>query len=269
MVNKNKTVLITGCSTGIGRATADFFRAQDGWNVVETARNPRVAGLSTSALKLDVTDPDSIAAAFAAAVAMYGRVDVVVNNAGYGFVGVFEAMTYEQITRQIQTNVVGLMEVSRQAVKQFRTQGGGTLINVSSVVGKIAVPLYSAYCASKFAVEGFSEALQFELSAINSRVKVVEPGTTLTDFFGRSSDQPEEGSVPQEYKPLVSALDGQRKTALKLGVAPLQVARVIHKAATDESARLRYTVGIQNSSIMAFRKLAPDAVYRGIVKQFL
>lgn len=262
-----KTVIITGCSAGIGRATVEYFRAQGGWNVVETARNPAAAGLSSNALTLDVTDPASIASALAAAVAKYGRLDAVVNNAGYGLVGVFESMSYEQIHRQIQTNVVGLMEVSRQAIKQFRAQGGGgTLINVSSVVGKIAVPLYSVYCATKFAVEGFSEALQFEMSAINSRVKVVEPGTTLTDFFGRSSDTVDPALVPAEYKSLTDTMDGQKGKMMKMGAKPIEVARVIFKAANDQSSRLRYTVGFQNSSVVAFRKMAPDAVYRGIVK---
>src|SRR5215216_677679 len=183
----SKTILITGASTGIGKATALLFQ-QRGWKVAATMRSPEKAddlkGLNNLAcIRLDVTDISSIRQAITDVISQFGSIDAVVNNAGYGMVGPFEASTVEQVERQFATNVFGLMNVTRELLPHFRARGAGTFINISSMGGRITFPLYSVYHATKWAVEGFSESLQFELRQLNIKVKIVEPGPIKTDFY--------------------------------------------------------------------------------------
>ena len=185
-----KTVLITGTSSGIGKATVLEF-AQMGWNVIATQRNPeneldfkKLPNVKLYAL--DVTNLDSIQQAIVQASRDFGKIDVVVNNAGYGVDGAFEAMSDDIIEKQFNTNVFGLMRVTREAIKAMRPSGGGTIIQISSMGGKITFPLYSIYHATKFAVEGFTESLHYELAQFNIKMKLIEPGPIVTDFYGRS-----------------------------------------------------------------------------------
>ena len=171
-----KTALITGTSTGIGRATALYFQ-QRGWNVVATMRTPaketelgQLPGVALIAL--DVTKPDSIRQGLQAAIAKFGKLDAVVNNAGYALNGPFEAYTQEQIRRQFETNVFGLMEVCRQVLPHFRQNKAGVLVNVASMGGRLTFPLYSSYHSTKWAVEGFSESLHYELRPLGIAVKI-------------------------------------------------------------------------------------------------
>ena len=169
-----RTVFITGASAGIGRATARLFR-EKGWNVLAAMRAPEEAGPAglegVARLRLDVTDGESIRRAVEEAVGRCGAMDVLVNNAGYGLVGPFEASTPEQVGRQLATNVTGVMDVTRAVLPHFRRRGGGTLINLASMSGRTAFPLYSVYHATKWAVEGFSESLQFELRPFGIAVR--------------------------------------------------------------------------------------------------
>lgn len=188
-----KTVLITGASSGIGLATALNFQKQ-GWNVSATMRNPSAQNTLASlpnviCPQLDVTQPDTITHAIETTLDHFGKIDVLVNNAGYALMGAFETNDAEQVKRQFDTNVFGLMEVCRQILPHFRRYRAGLIINVASMVGRIPLPLYSVYNASKHAVEGFTEGLVYELDAFNIRVKLIEPGAVITDFFGRSSDR--------------------------------------------------------------------------------
>ncbi len=165
----SKTVFITGASSGIGRAAAEYF-AQQGWNVAATMRNPDKETELNQLPKvrlytLDVTDTATIDAALAAARQDFGRIDVVVNNAGYGVDGVFEAMSDDVIFRQFNTNVFGLMRVTRAVIPIMREQRGGTIVQISSMGGQVAFPLYSIYHGTKWAVEGFSESLHWNPSA--------------------------------------------------------------------------------------------------------
>ena len=146
----------------------------------------KIADLET--FRLDVTDVDSIKSAIDETLEKFGRIDAVVNNAGYGLVGAFEAATQEQIEKQFQTNVFGLMNVCREILPYFREQKRGTIVNVASVGGRITFPFYSLYHATKWAVEGFRESLQYELEQFNIRVKIIEPGPIKTDFYDRSQD---------------------------------------------------------------------------------
>src|SRR6476661_411762 len=188
----NKVVLITGASSGIGKETVKLFQTKD-WKVAATMRSPEKAEdlqriADVECIRLDVTDTDSIKSAIQTTLEKFGRIDAVVNNAGYGLVGAFEAATPEQIEKQFQTNVFGLMNVCREILPYFREQKRGYIVNVASVGGRMTFPFYSLYNSTKWAVEGFSESLQYELEQFNIRVKIIEPGPLNTDFYDRSQD---------------------------------------------------------------------------------
>lgn len=271
-LNSKKTVLITGASTGIGRAAARYF-ANEGWNVVATMRSPEKEKefLSDSrilCLPLDVTKPETIARAFETAQAQFGALDVVVNNAGYGLIGPFEATSREQIQRQFDTNVFGLMEVTRAALPLLRARGQGVLVNVASMGGRLTVPLYSSYHATKWAVEGFTESLQFELAEHGVRVRLVEPGAIKTDFYERSADTAQ-GSEIEAYGAFTEKVKARMNAAGAQGATPEAVARVIYRAATSTSRKLRYPVGSDARVLLCLRRFLPDSWFSGIVRRAL
>ncbi|MEL7224001.1 MAG: SDR family oxidoreductase, partial [Cyanobacteria bacterium J06576_12] len=182
-----KTVLITGASSGIGEASAKYF-LQKGWNVSATMRSPQKAGHWTNhrsvvCPSLDVTEPDSIRAAIQLTREHFGRIDALVNNAGYALMGALEDITTEQLERQFQTNFVGLVSTIQAVLPLMREQRDRTIINVASIGGRLAFPLASSYHATKWAVEGLSEALRYELQGFNIRVKIIEPGGIKTNFI--------------------------------------------------------------------------------------
>ena len=264
-----KTVLITGASTGIGLATAKLFQ-QRGWNVVATMRSPEKASdlmilNNTLCLRLDVTDSDSIAQAVTAALEKFSTIDVLINNAGYALLGVFEACTPEQIERQFATNVFGLMTVTRAVLPHFREQRSGTIINIASIGGKMAFPLYSLYHSTKWAVEGFSESLQYELEPFNIRVRVIEPGPIKTDFYGRSTDPATRPGLTA-YDEFAAKVTAKLKQAGNNGSPPEVTAQVIYQAAVDPSQRLRYPAGGNAGLLLLLRKLLPDRMFSTIVR---
>jgi short-subunit dehydrogenase len=171
-----KTVLITGTSSGIGSASVRLF-ANRGWNVVATARNVNTAS-NLSALtdvlvtRLDVQDPQSIQKAIEAGIGRFGAIEALVNNAGFGLYGLFESTSREKIQEQFDVNVFGVMEVTRAILPHFRKNKRGLIINVSSAGGIVTLPLMSVYLSTKFAIEGFSESLAYELSSQNIVVKL-------------------------------------------------------------------------------------------------
>ena len=169
-----QTVLITGSSSGIGRAAAELFQEQ-GWQVAAIMRSPSKAGDLEGrdgllVFRLDVTDQDTIDQAIAAAIERFGSIDVVVNNAGYAAFGPFEAASEEQIQRQFDTNIYGVLRVIRTALPHLRKQRSGTLINISSIGGRVGIPLNTLYHATKFALEGFTESLHYELEPFGVKV---------------------------------------------------------------------------------------------------
>jgi NAD(P)-dependent dehydrogenase (short-subunit alcohol dehydrogenase family) len=256
-----KTVLITGCSSGYGRATALHFHEQ-GWNVVATMRTPSAA-LSESerlrVLPLDVTDPSSVDAAIRGAVQRFGGLDAVVNNAGIGLLSAFEATPETTIRELFETNVFGVMAVTRAVVPHFRERRAGLVINVTSSVGILPMPLVSAYTASKFAIEGFTESLAYELSAFGVRAKIVEPGYGPTTAFTANGMPRMEGLLPEPYaayaEQLMSGQFGGKTTS------ELDVARAVWLAATDDTARLRYAAGADAEDLAAMRRALPGEDY--------
>jgi NAD(P)-dependent dehydrogenase (short-subunit alcohol dehydrogenase family) len=265
-----RTVLITGSSTGIGRATATRFQSE-GWNVVATMRSPE-DGADLAALpqvlvtRLDVTDSDSIAQAVSAATEAFGGIDVLVNNAGFGAYGPLEVTSMDMIRRQFDTNVVGLLEVSKAVLPIMRVHGHGVIVNISSVGGRMTFPLGSLYHGSKFAVEGISEALVYELAPLGIRVKVIEPGFIDTDFAGRSfalSVDPEGGP----YAPTVTAVLTAFGAAQENGIgAASDVASAILAAATDDTDQLRYIVGDDAIATLGARHDMDDIAFTTMIR---
>ncbi len=266
-----QTILITGASTGIGKVTAKHFQAQ-GWNVVATMRNP-AAGEELAALDnvlvtaLDVTDSASITAAVEATLEKFGAIDVLLNNAGYGAYGPLEAFDMDGIKRQFDTNVIGLLEVTKAVLPHMRSAGTGTIINISSIGGQMTFPLGTLYHGTKFAVEGLSESLHFELDAAGIKVKLVQPGMIATDFGGRSFDFRNDESLT-EYQPVVQRLFaawGSEEMTARAS-KPEVVAEVIWNAATDGTNTLRYRAGADAVELLDNRKALDDETFIGGLK---
>jgi len=255
----NKTVFITGASSGIGKATAHYF-AQNGWNVAATMRSPEKETelpklTNVKLFQLDVTDNESITNAIESAVNQFGKIDVLVNNAGYGADGVFEAMSDEVIENQFNTNVFGLMRVTRAIIPHMRANKAGT----------ITFPLFSIYHATKFAVEGFTESLQYELKPFNIKLKLIEPGTIKTEFYGKGRVAITGSNLP-EYKEFVEKCEKISQAPAKNGITPDKVAVSIFKAATGNSNKLRYPSGKPAPLLLWLRKRLPESWFFAMVR---
>ena len=236
-----KTVLITGCSSGYGLEIARHFHAQ-GWHVVATMRTPREDVLPRSnrlrVLALDVTKPESIAAAIAAC----GPIDVLVNNAGIGVIGAFEATSMSTVREVFETNTFGVMMMTQAVLPQFRERKSGVIVNVTSSVTLARMPLAAAYTASKAAIEGFTGSLAFELEYFNIHAKLVEPGYGPTTRFTSNGEARMAGLIPEAYAPFATpifAAFGQPTAVTNES----DVAEVVWRAANDVSGQLRFPAG--------------------------
>ncbi len=267
-----ETVLITGASSGIGLATARTF-AERGWTVAATMRKPETSELAGAlhdrikTFRLDVTDARSVASAVAEIRGAFGRIDALVNNAGYGLIGLFEEMGEEQVRRQIDTNILGVMNVTRAVLPVMRQQKAGRIINVASVAGRLSLPLYTLYCTSKWAVEGFSEALAFEVAQHGIQVKIIEPGAIKSEFFGRSLDVPANPRV-RDYGLWEERVFANIKARCVDAPGPEVVAESIYRAATERpNWRMRYK---PNGRLMLLgRALLPAELYNRYVRFML
>lgn len=269
--NSVKSVFITGASSGIGKATAKYF-AQNGWNVAATMRRPELETElndmeNVLLARCDVTQPDTIRRAVAEAADAFGGIDVLVNNAGYDAAGALEAAEEEQIRRQLDTNLLGTILVTKAVLPYLREGKHGVIVNLSSVAGKLTLPLHTLYHAAKWGVEGFSESLQYELQPFGIRVKIIEPGAIRTDFYTRSMTVMESETLP-DYRKMTEAVLGKLVNAGKNGSDPETVAKCIYHAATAKSKKLRYTVG-RGGAAAVLRPLIPTALYRWIVNVFM
>ncbi len=236
-----KTVLITGCSSGYGLETARHFHAQ-GWNVVATMRAPREGVLPRSdrlrLVALDVTRPDSIAAALEAS----GPIDVLVNNAGIGLMGAFEATPMTTVREVFETNTFGVMAMTQAVLPQLRARRSGVVVNVTSSATLAPMPLVAVYTASKMAIEGFTASLAFELEAFNVRVKLVEPGYGPSTSFASNGGARMKGLIPEAYAPFaerILASFGQPAAVTRES----DVAEVVWRAANDATGKLRFPAG--------------------------
>lgn len=263
-----KTILITGTSSGIGLACARLF-LEKGWNVIATLRDPAQAPEFGDAgrllvSRLDVRDIPGIERTVGEGLRRFGAIDVLLNNAGYGQYGVFEAVPREKILEQFEVNVFGPMNVIRAVLPAMRKARDGVIINMSSGAGIFTLPMISLYCASKFALEGFSEALSFELLSLGIVVKIVEPhgGVDATRFGERASASNAFSGELTDYRPFVErgAEAFARMSAARL-IDAGDVARVVYEAATDGSRRLRYLVGNDTRGFIKARAELPDQDY--------
>ena len=259
-----KTVLITGASSGFGKVAAKLFHTK-GWNVIATMRSPEketeLATLSNVFIsKLDVTDKLSIQNAVKEGIDKFGNIDVLVNNAGYGALGAFEAATEEQVREQFDVNFFGLIEVTKAVLPGMRQQRSGVIINVSSVGGRITFPFSSLYHATKFAVEGLTESMQYELNPLGIRLKIVEPGGYKTEFAGRSMTLFNLDGL-NDYKPpfdKFKAMLDEWPMSENIG----EVAEAIFEAATDGTEKLRYPVGHDAEHLIQTRQQMDDVDFK-------
>ncbi len=264
-----KTIFITGASAGVGKATAKLFAAK-GWNVIATMRTPEKETElnqieNITLIQLDVTNLNQIKDVTQQALAL-GHIDVVFNNAGYGLMGPLEAFTDEQIQHQLNTNLLGVIRVTQACIPYFRARKNGLFITTSSLGGLLTYPLCSIYHASKWAIEGWSESMAFELNQFGIRIKTVLPGSIKTDFLGRSMDLV---SHP-EYEKLIGKLVNGFMTnpeRYKGFSEAIEIAEVVYEAATDGTDKLRYIAGSAAKSAYARRLEIGDEVFRKGVEQ--
>jgi NAD(P)-dependent dehydrogenase (short-subunit alcohol dehydrogenase family) len=237
----NKTVLITGCSSGYGLETARHFHAQ-GWSVIATMRVPREDLLPRSerlrVLALDVTRPESIRAAIDAS----GPIHVLVNNAGIGVVGVFEAMSMPTTREVFETNTFGVMAMTQAVIPQFRARRSGVVVNVTSSVTLAPMPLAAVYTASKTAIEGFTGSLAFELGAFDIRVKLVEPGYCPATRFTSNGGSRMQGLFPDSYAAFANPILASFANVTTV-TTESDVAEAVFRAANDTSEQLRFPAG--------------------------
>ena len=267
------TIVITGSSSGIGKATAKYF-AEQGWNVAATMRTPEKETELTeidniSLYQLNVTDIASINKATEAILNDYETVDVLLNNAGYAVAGSFEAATREQIKNQFDTNVFGLMEVTRAFLPHFRANKAGIILNVSSIGGLVTFPFISLYHSTKWAVEGFSESLSYELKPLGIQVKIIEPGGVSTDFSGRSMVMATSEELT-DYNETIAKFMANRANSALGGSTSEYLAEEIFKATTDGKSQLRYLIGEDAHQIYGMRKEhGDDAFVAGMAQRML
>ena len=236
-----KTVLITGCSSGYGLATARHFHAQ-GWNVIATMRTPREDVLRQSerlrVLPLDVTKPASIAAVLEAS----GPIDVLVNNAGIGVLGAFEATPMATVRAVFETNTFGVMAMTQAVLPRFRARRSGVVVNVTSSATLTPMPLVALYTASKAAIEAFTASLALELEAFDLRVKLVEPGYCPTTRFTSNGGPRMEGLIPEAYAPFAQRIFAAFAEQTMM-TTESDVAEAVYRAANDTSGQLRFPAG--------------------------
>lgn len=264
-----KTIFITGASTGLGKATAQLFQNK-GWKVIATMRNPDAAAdlaslENVTVLPLDVTNPEQIRTTVNQALEL-GDIDLVYNNAGYGLIGPLEALTDDQIVKQLNTNLLGVIRVTQAFIPYFRERKSGMFISTTSIGGLIAFPLSSTYHATKWALEGWSESLAFELNPFGIDVKTVSPGGIKTDFVSRSLDS----ATSQAYEGMTNSMFSKMEGMMDAASTPEQIAEVVYEAATDGKKKLRYVAGEDAKALYAQRLELGDEVFREqLGKQFM
>lgn len=233
-------IFITGASTGLGRATAKLFQSK-GWKVFATMRNPanekELSQLSNvTLLKLDVTNPEQIYEAVNKAIEV-GPIDVVFNNAGYGLMGPLEAMSDDDITKEINTNLLGVIRVTKAFIPHFKAKRSGTFISTTSLGGLISFPFGSLYHATKWAIEGWTEGMSFELGFFNIAIKTVAPGGIQTDFATRSLDVVTHPDYAEAWEEMQKLFDTDNWSKVE------QIADTVYEAATDGKRQLLYVAG--------------------------
>jgi NADP-dependent 3-hydroxy acid dehydrogenase YdfG len=263
-MSDKKVILITGASSGIGMASAIYF-AKQGWNVAATIRNLKSLNEfkdhpNIKSFELDVTSVDSIKNAMEDILKTFVKIDVLFNNAGYALAGPFEAVADQDIRKQFETNLFGVMNVTRAILPHFRARKSGMILNTTSSGGNFTFPLYSVYNSTKWALEGFMEALQYELTPFNIVIKNLAPGVVKSEFTNSTSFI----SNP-DYDDYANKVQANMVASYQQAPGAETVAKVAFKAATDRKSRLRYPATMQASIGFFLRWLLPLRMFNKII----
>jgi len=260
-----KVALVTGCSSGVGLETA-LALARDGYHTFASMRDLGKAGeleqvvkkenLSINIIELDVDKEESIVSAIKKVVTDGGRLDILVNNAGYGQFGCTEDLSVDDFRKQFETNFFSIVRIIQEVAPIMRKQNSGIIVNISSIVGRMGLPVSPAYISTKFALEGLSECLRYELGQFGIKTTLIEPGVIKTNFFN-SMKVPESKTDPK-YKTLTDNILAGLKMMVEMGTAPSQVANVIIKAIHDDEILPRYIVGTDAAMFMEAKKMKTD-----------
>ena len=272
-----KVAIVTGSSSGIGYETA-LLLARNGFRTYATMRNLKKAKdisdiakreqLQLHTIELDVTNEKSVNKAIKNIKSDAGRIDVLVNNAGYGLTGSLEDLSMNEIKEQYETNVFGLIRVTQAVLPTMREQKSGIIVNLSSIGGKMAMPLSSPYIGTKFAVEGLSESIAYDLEPFGIKVVIIEPGAIKTNF-GTGMVVAEKNLNPSSpYFKGMQQLQGTLNSLIQNGSLPSKVAEVILNAITTPNPNLRYTVGDDAAMLVQKRKELPDPEFQKFVSGF-
>jgi len=260
-----KVALVTGSSSGIGLETV-LSLARDGYYTFASMRNVGKAGelehavkkenLPVEIIELDVDKEESIISAIKKVVTKNGRLDVLVNNAGYGQFGCTEDLTINDFRKQFETNFFSIVRIIQEVAPIMRKQNSGNIINISSVVGRMGLPGSPAYISSKFALEGLGECLRYELGQFGIKTTMIEPGVIKTNFF--NSMKVPESKIDPKYKTLTDNILAGLKMMVEMGTAPSQVADVVMKAIHDDEMLPRYVVGTDAAMFLEAKKMKTD-----------
>lgn len=260
-----KVALVTGSSSGIGLETA-LALAKDGYHTFASMRDVSKAGelentakkenLPIDVIRLDVDKEESIVSAIKKVISEGGRLDVLVNNAGYGQFGCTEDVSVDDFRKQFETNFFSIVRIIQEVAPIMRNQNSGSIINISSVAGRMGLPGSPAYISSKFALEGLGECLRYELGQFGIKTTLIEPGVIKTNFF-ESMKIPDSKTDPK-YKELTDHILSGLKMMVQMGTPPSQVAEVIIKAIHDDEMLPRYVVGADAAMFMEAKKMKTD-----------
>jgi short-subunit dehydrogenase len=272
----HQVALITGCSSGIGHETA-LTLARNGYHTFATMRNVKKENalqktsveekLPLKVLELDVNDETSIEKAITQVKNEAKRIDILINNAGYGLVGFFEDLSVDEIRKQFETNFFGVLNVTKEVIPIMRSQKSGTIINISSGAGQIGFPGISAYVSTKFAVEGFSESLTYELSPFGIKVIIIEPGVIKTNFFGNCIISEQSANNASPYSRSLEKLRKDIDAMQEHATSPTEVAKIILQALRTQEPKQRYIVGNDVAMILEAKKNLSDIEFKKMMIQ--
>ena len=275
-VNTSGNVLITGASAGIGRATA-LYLAERGYMVLATSRNAsrldglheeaESLGLSIIGVELNINSEDAVAFIVPELIERYGAIDVLVNNAGFGLWGPVELLSDAELKSQFETNLFAAVRMMQAVLPAMIERRNGTIINISSVLGRLGTPFNGAYVSSKFALEGISESLKIEVEPFGVRVALVQPGLFRTNFPDNSVRGEAIDDESIAYAPLIRQYRGNHDIFEHLGGNPVRVAKVVHKIITSPSPNFRYPVGIDARAGMLGARVLPERIYWKIMSK--
>ena len=272
----HQVALITGCSSGIGYETA-LMLARNGFHTFATMRDTKKSNslvktsqrekLALKILELDVNDDKSIENAITRVKSEAKRIDVLINNAGYGLVGFFEDLTLDEIRNQFETNFFGVLNITKKVIPIMRLQKSGTIVNISSGAGQVGFPGISAYVSTKFAVEGFSESLMYELSPFGIKVIIIEPGVVKTNFFRNCVISEESTKNRSLYSRSLDKIQKNIDLMQEHATSPTDVAKIILQVLSTDEPKQRYIVGNDVAMILEAKRNLSDIEFKKMMMQ--